>query len=82
MESGKLHGILGTSSFFLGCSDSNSLAKEKCLPLLVLGMSTAPSRLSHRVAVVVEGALLTFRRLYLLEKRVKEAGLVLDWLRL
>jgi len=55
------------------------LAKEKCIPLVMLGASAAP--LSRRVASIVEDALLTFQRLYLLERRVRDAKLDFDWSR-
>ncbi len=58
------------------------VARERCIPLAVLGLSTLPSRMSERVAPVVESALLTLRRLHVLEMRVKQAHLELDWNRL
>jgi hypothetical protein len=57
------------------------LAKETCLPLVALGTSPLTS-LSGRLSAIVEDAMLTCQRLYLLERRVKEANLDFDWSRI
>jgi len=58
------------------------LAKDRCVPLATLALSTAPSQVSQRVASAVEGALLLFQRLHVLETRVRASNLELDWNRL
>ena len=54
------------------------LAKERCIPLVMMGASPLPP-LNRRLAHIAEDTLLTVRRLYLLERRLKEAHVDFDW---
>jgi hypothetical protein len=57
------------------------LAKEVCVPLVMLAAVGVPL-LRRRLNPIVEDAMLTVRRLDLLEQRVRRANVQLDWSRI
>jgi hypothetical protein len=54
------------------------LSKRTCLTLIALGAARLPS-MNQRLAPIVEDAVFTCRRIHLLERRVKNAGLRFEW---
>jgi Glutamine amidotransferase domain len=56
----------------------NLLRRSTCVPLVIMGASRLTWR-STRIVPIVEDAILTCQRLYLLEERAREARLDLDW---
>jgi hypothetical protein len=55
------------------------LRKDVCVPMTILGCTRFPQGLSRHLVSVVEKLMLNFERLYLLEKRAREAGVDFNW---
>jgi len=55
------------------------LRKDVCIPMTIVGCASFPQGISRYGVSVVEKLILNFERLYLLEKRAKEASVDFSW---